>query len=267
MIAKRLSPAAINALKEALCSIYWYKNELRSFLTHSVNDRALVSSLNWDNYKRQIVSDLVDILCSDQDKYLSSLTKLCYETIHIINFPHLERLDGGAQKAQRARDAVNQLKEMIEPHQEIVKEQERIRKQKKEYDEKLKQNKAVREKLSELNTRFMSIATSTNAQAKGYELEKLMYDIFELFDLDPKASFKNVGEQIDGAFVLEGTEYLFEAKWHQNPIGVQDLDAFSSKIKRKLDNTFGVFLSMNGFSEDGIKAHSIGRPNLGFGKK
>ena len=91
MIAKRLSPAAINALKEALCSIYWYKNELQSFLTYSLNDRSLVSSLNWGNYKRQIVSDLVDILCSDQDRYLSSLTKLCYETIHINNFSHLEK--------------------------------------------------------------------------------------------------------------------------------------------------------------------------------
>lgn len=262
MVKKRLSPAAINALKEALCSIYWYKNELRSFLTFSVNDRALISTLNWDNYKRQIVSDLVDILCADQDKYLSSLTKLCYETINIKNFSHLERLDGGVQKAQRARDAVSQLKEMVEPHQKILKEQEQIKKRKKEYDQRLKQNTAVREKLSVLNTRFMSVAMSANPQSKGYDLEKLMYDIFELFDLDPRASFRNVGEQIDGAFVLEGTEYLFEAKWHQSPIGAQDLDAFSSKIKRKLDNTLGVFLSMNGFSEDGIKAHSIGRPNL-----
>ena len=89
-----------------------------------------------------------------------------------------------------------------------------------------------------------------------------MYDIFELFDLDPKASFRNRGEQIDGAFVLEGTEYLFEAKWHQSLIGVQDLDAFSAKVKRKLDNTLGVFLSMSGYSEDGIKAHSVGRPNI-----
>ena len=66
-----------------------------------------------------------------------------------------------------------------------------IEKRKKEYTEKLKSNKAVREKLSELNQHFMSIATSSDPQRKGYDLEKLMYDIFELFDLDPKASFKN----------------------------------------------------------------------------
>lgn len=38
--------------------------------------------------------------------------------------------------------------------------------------------------------------------------------------------------------------------------------SISTKVTRKLDNTLGVFLSINGFSEDGVKAHSIGRPNI-----
>jgi len=84
--------------------------------------------------------------------------------------------------------------------------------------------------------------------------------MFELFDLDPKASFRNTGEQIDGAFSLEGTEFLFEGKWQKDPAAIQDLDAFSGKIGRKLDNTLGLFLSINGFSQDGVKAHSTGRP-------
>ena len=63
-------------------------------------------------------------------------------------------------------------------------------------------------------------------------------------------------------FALEGTDYLFEAKWQKDLVGVQDLDAFSSKVQRKLDNTLGVFLSMNGFSPDGITAHSTGRPSV-----
>lgn len=80
--------------------------------------------------------------------------------------------------------------------------------------------------------------------------------------IDPKASFRVIGEQLDGAFCLEGTEYLFEAKWHAQLISANELDSFSMKVSRKLDNTLGVFLSMNGFSEDGIKAHSVGRPNI-----
>lgn len=257
-----MSPAAINALKEALCSIYWYKNELRSFLSNCLNDRSLISQLDWSNYKRQVVSDLVDALCDDQEKYLAALTKLCYETISLTNFSHLEALDGGKQKSERAKNAVMQLKELVEPHQDIKREQEQLKARREKYTEKLKSNKAVREKLSQLNQSFMQIAINLNAQARGYDLEKLMYDIFELFDLDPKASFKITGEQLDGAFFLEGTEYLFEAKWHSQLISANDLDTFSMKVSRKLDNTLGVFLSMSGFSEDGIRAHSVGRPNL-----
>jgi len=42
---------------------------------------------------------------------------------------------------------------------------------------------------------------------------------------------------------------------------VQELDGFSAKVGRKLENTLGLFLSMNGFSPDAIAAHSRGTPN------
>lgn len=93
---------------------------------------------------------------------------------------------------------------------------------------------------------------------RGFELERVMYDLFELFDLDPKASFRTVGEQIDGAFSLSGTDFLFEAKWRQKQSDAGELDAFAAKVRRKLENTLGVFLSINGFSADGIAAHSSG---------
>lgn len=262
MTAKRLSPAAIIALKEALCSIYWYKSDLRSFLSNCTSNPSFIGSLNWDNYKRQIVTDLVDALVNDQDKHLGALTKLCFEVTSIKTFSHLEQLDGGDQKARRARDAVEQLKQLVEPHQEKVQDEAAAEERRKERASKLQQNIAVREKLREINSQFMAIATGTNPQTRGFDLERLMYDLFELFDLDPKASFKNTGEQIDGAFSLEGTDYLFEAKWQKDPVGVQDLDAFASKVRRKLDNTLGVFLSMNGFSPDGVAAHSTGRPSV-----
>lgn len=262
MTAKRLSPAAIVALKEALCSIYWYKSDLRSFLSNCLGSERLITTLNWENYKRQVVSDLVDNLTREQDKHLGSLTKLCYEVTSINSFKHLEQLEGGSQKARRARESVDQLKQLVEPHKDKAKEEEQAERRREEREEKLKTNSAVRAKLKDLNSRFMSIATGANPQTRGFDLERLMYDLFELFDLDPKASFKNTGEQVDGAFSLEGTDYLFEAKWQAELVAAQDLDSFASKVRRKLDNTLGVFLSMNGFSPDGIAAHSTGRPSI-----
>ena len=80
----------------------------------------------------------------------------------------------------------------------------------------------------------------------------------KLFDLDPKASFRNTGEQIDGAFSLAGTDFLFEARWRQEQSNAADLDSFAAKVRRKLENTLGVFLSINGFTPDGVTAHSTG---------
>lgn len=257
-MAKRLSPAAIVALKEALCAIYWYKGDLRSFLQQCLANSAVLATLNWENYKRQIASDLVDYLVRDQEKHLGDLTRLCHEVCSLGAFPHLEQLDGGAEKAERARAAVKQLKGLVEPHQQVQKEQDSLAQRQKAAAEKLKSNAAVRQKLEDVKARYMALVISTNAQGRGFELEKVMYDLFELFDLDPKASFRNTGEQIDGAFSLEGTDYLFEAKWQQLQVGAEDLDAFASKVRRKLENTLGVFLSINGFSADGITAHSSG---------
>ena len=262
MSAKRLSPAAINALKEALVNIYWYKNDLRSFLSNCVVNSTLIGLLNWGNYKRQIVTDLIDELTRDQETHLGALTKLCYEVINLNTFTHLEQLDDGLKKARKAREAVAQLKQLIEPHQEKVKDDENTEQRRKESAERLKKNKALREKFSDLNNQYINIATGSNPQARGFELESFMYDLFELFDLDPKSSFKNTGEQIDGAFTLEGTDYLFEAKWHQKKVGGQSLGSFSSKVQGKLDNTLGLFLSINGFSSDGVKAHSTARPSI-----
>jgi len=261
-MAKRLSSAAIVTLKEALCNIYWYKSDLRSFLQHCISDKYLVGSLNWDNYKRQIVADLVDTLCADQDSYLGDLTRLCNEVINIESFEHLEHLEGGDKKVERAKAAVEQLRKFVEPHQEVINEEEAIAERQRRTLAKLKSNRAVREKLSDLNQRYMKLSISEDAHSRGFELERLMYDLFELFDLDPKASFRNLGEQIDGAFSLEGTDYLFEAKWQKDPVAIQDLDAFSSKVRRKLENTLGIYLSMNGYSEDAVQAHSTGQPSI-----
>ena len=258
---KRLSPGAIQALKEALSSIYWYKSDLRSFLQNSIGDRRLVSSLDWTGYKRQVVSDLIDDLCANEDRKLASLTRLCYDVTEMRSFPHLEQLDGGKQKATKAREAVEQLRQLVDTHTDSEREDQAIRKRQEDYQERIRQSATVREKLEELKQQFMGIGIGTNPQQRGFELERLMLDLFELFDLDPKAAFRNIGEQIDGAFTLEGTDYLFEAKWQQDPVAVQDLDAFSAKVQRKLENTLGLFLAMNGFSMDAIEAHSRGTPN------
>jgi len=262
LMAKRLSPAGIVALKEALCAVYWYKNDLRSFLQQCLSDPSVVSSLNWNNCKRQIVSDLVENLIGLQNECIGDLTRLCHEVCQMDTFSHLEQLEDGVDKSKRARAAVAQLKKLVEPHEELKKEKDEIAERQRRAADMLKSNAAVRQKLENIKSRYMSLVMSSETQSRGFDLERLMYDLFELFDLDPKASFRNTGEQIDGAFSLAGTDFLFEAKWRKEQSGACDLDAFSCKVRRKLENTLGVFLSINGFSLEGVTAHSSGRAVL-----
>lgn len=261
-MAKQISPAGIMALKEALCSVYWYKSELRGFLQLCLSNPSILNKFNWENYKRQIASDIIDYLVVNQSSHLGDLTKICYEICKINDFSHLKSLDDGPQKVEKARSSVNQLKQLVEPHQEIKKEHDEIKRRQEQAAIKLKANVAVRQKLEQIKNRYMSLVGADNAQVRGFELEKIMYELFELFDLDPKASFKNLGEQLDGAFSLDGTEYLFEAKWQKSLVNKADLAVFSDKVKTKLENTLGIFLSINGFSQDGVAAHQAGGSSI-----
>ena len=261
-MAKQLSPAGVIALKEALCSVYWYKSDLRGFLSLCLSNPAVLNSFNWENYKRQIASDVVDFLVSYPDNHLGDLTKICYELCKLTDFSHLRPLDDGPAKVEKARSAVHQLKQLVEPHQKLRREQDEIKKRQETAARKLRENAAVRQKLELIKFRYMALISSSDPQGRGFELERIMYELFELFDLDPKASFKNLGEQLDGAFTLDGTEYLFEAKWHKDLVNKASLAAFTEKVRTKLENTLGIFLSINGFSQDGVVAHQAGGASI-----
>jgi hypothetical protein len=256
---KIIAPAAINALKEALTNIYWYKGELRSFITHTISDPSILSRLDWSDYKRNIVTKLVDFLAKNQDTYQNDLLRLMSEVIKIDDFSHLKRLEDGHEKAKKAEESVNALKKLCRGHFNLIEEERKKEERRKATYEEYLKKKGVRDKLEEIKSDFFALISTADPPLQGYKLEKIMRELFILFDLDPKASFKIEGEQIDGAFTFDNTDYLFEAKWQQEPVGIKELDAFSGKLARKLENTLGLFLSINGYSDDAVKAHSTGR--------
>ena len=259
---KRINPAAVNALKEALTLVYWYKRDLRDFLIHALDHPEVVGRLNWDDYKRNIVDELVEFLARNQDQYLDDLLNLIMAVASIEDFSHLERLDDGQSKAHRAQKAVAALRKLSQPHREMIEEKREREKRREEYLKGHYARTAFAKSLDALYEKYKTLISSTVPQKRGYELEILLRELFELFDLDPKASFKLKGEQIDGAFTFEGIDYLLEAKWQDAPVALKELDALSSKVKRKLDNTLGLFIAINGFSQDAIGLLSQGRPVL-----
>jgi len=256
---KTISPIAINALSEALTNIYWYKSELRSFLTHVISDSTLLSKLNWSDYKRNIVSSLINFLAKYQETYKNDLLRLMTEICRINDYSHLERLEDGKQKALLAKKSVEALRKQVEGHINLVDELKKQEERRKVTYENSLKIKDVEQKLDEIKRDFYQLVSSADKQARGFKFEKIVKELFTLFDLDPKASFRIQGEQIDGAFTFENNDYLFEGKWQQKPCDIHDLDSFSGKLTRKLENTLGLFCSIDGFSDDAVKAHSTGR--------
>ncbi|XOV68691.1 MAG: restriction endonuclease [Fluviicola sp.] len=256
---KKVSGTAIVALKKALSNIYWYKSDLRSFLDHTISNKQILSYLDWGDYKRNICSRLVDLLVKNEAKTQNDLLKLIYEICNMDDFSHLKQLEDGAEKVKKAKEAISALRKVSKGHLDKLREQEEIESRRsKVYQEQLGKN-AVRERLDEIKQDFYGLVSSSDPQKRGFQLEKLLKDLFTLFDLDPKASFRIVGEQIDGMFTFENSDFLLEAKWHQSPVDIGSLDSFSGKLGRRLENTLGLFISINGFSSDAIQAHSTGR--------
>jgi len=251
----------LQPLKEALSLAFWFKKDLRAFLSTSLNDSALAAHLDWTDYKRNIVAQLVSSMAGAQHKYLDDLLNLLLATADIEDPQHLKRLEDGQRKYDEAVDALATLRGQVEPYRRMRSEAEEADRRRRQEQAKAEVQQAITEKLIELKTLLVEI-TAQDPHSRGYALEKLLNELFALYDIDAKTPFRVVGEQIDGAFTFEATEFLCEARWRNELTAVADLDSFSAKITRKLENTLGLFLSVNGFQPSAVEVHSQSRPVL-----
>lgn len=255
-MTKRISPAALHALREALTVIFWYKKDLRRFLIGTIQNTTILARLNWSGYKRDTATQLVDMLSSDQDRFQDDLLGLMEEVMRMEDFSHLRAVDDdGPAKEQQAASAVEALRKHAGRYAELQKERENAAARRAKAAAEREASSGVAQRRNELRQRYLEIL-DLQPQARGFALEKFLPELFNLYDLDPRASFRVVGEQIDGAFVFDNLDYLLEAKWWDEYIPAKELDSFSAKVGRKLDNTLGLFLSISGFSPDGIAAYS-----------
>ena len=88
------------------------------------------------------------------------------------------------------------------------------------------------------------------ARKRGYKFEKIIHELLKFEGLKPIRSYKVTGEQIDGSFTFDNTDYLLEAKWQEKPITASDLYNFGGKISGKLKNTLGLYVSLGVYSSE-----------------
>ncbi len=129
--------------------------------------------------------------------------------------------------------------------------QERAERQRKDKETVLKQQSAL------LLGQFDEASREdSDPQHRGYLLQDMLNRLFDLHGITiVKAFVRNDGaEQIDSAFEFEGWHYLVECRWRAKLANIRELDGLSGQIGRSGKQTMGLFLSINGWSENVVPA-------------
>jgi hypothetical protein len=264
-VRQRISANAVHALKDALTAAFWFKKDLYNYAKAAVSgDATFLDGIGWtdpDVYKRDSVSMFVDRLVSRQDTHQELLLALLVDVSAMTDFPQLARAEDANAKIAAAREAVARLKAVVQPYEKALADQQAVREQIADARAERADRQATTKRLAELKARYMEIF-QMEPQRRGFALEPFLRELFDTFDLDPKASFRVTAEQVDGGFSLDHEHFLLEAKWENSPAKRDALDVFSSKVDRKGENALGLFLAISGFESAAVQAHSGHRSPL-----
>ena len=159
------------------------------------------------------------------------------------------------------RDAVGQLGARFEQDRQERAERERWRQQELERGRHVHDEAREKERIfakreaarREFSTNFFVLMEELNHQKRGYALERFLNEFLDFEGLEPRGSFRLIGEQIDGSFSWKGRTYLTEAKWVKEPVAGAEFGAFIYKIDGKTADTRGLYISINGYSPEALK--------------
>jgi len=248
---KKISPQQIIAVKEALSVIYWKKEDLQQFIKYTLDNPTIVATINWNLTKREIVKELINRMVSRLDIYEKDLINLVFAVIDFNDFRNLAYWDEDGSKTKKAKEAVSNLRNLTKGFTQTNKEQEEAKARRIKAEQSVKKALSLEEELLQLKNEFNEIAINKNFHQRGFQLEKFLYKLFLLYDLEPKGSFKINGEQIDGAFTFQNTDYLLEAKWAKE-VNRSDLATFCYKVESKFKNAAGLLISIDGVTKEAV---------------
>lgn len=239
-----MSEAVVNVCGRA----FWLKDPFRSFLVScgvptTIYDRYSEES----KYKiaRHVLSELEQM---GEDGYLIQrriITELC----KLRKVP-----DDNVPDREAALAAIRWLKQLAVQHN-LLTEEKQTASDSRATEAKRKQAAlaARAQKTEQLRSDFMAMSLAKSQeeiQRRGYDLEELLAQLFELNEVSYRRSYRTGNEQIDGHFNYKGFDYLVEAKWRSKPPDEGDLVAFRRKVDKKLSSTRGLFMSIAGFRQD-----------------
>lgn len=256
---QRISPNAIDALKNALTDAFWRKQDLLSYLRAEVDDERLLDGIDWLSqsvYKRESVRRFIDRLVARPELHRDLLLRLMVDVAAMEEFPQLAWLEEGPERIAKARESVARLRKYMTPYEQQLADEAAARQRIESARSESGRQQAVAKALERLRADYFELFVMESAQRRGFAFEPWLRGLFDIFDLDPRASFRIVGEQVDGGFTLDAWHFLLEARWRKEAATRDDLGSFKSKVDDKAENTLGLFISIEGFEPSALEKHS-----------
>jgi len=234
---------------------FHYKDTVESFLRSAGVSRELANKYRNEAkfvWARKLLNDL-----EETEEGLIIQRKILTELCKLRNVPD------EVPDRNSGLEALRKLKTLASKHQIEYEEKKKESKSRKEsFQSRTKIIKERNDKLIEIRNAFFSGITATDRQKTGYDLEDLIKDLFALFEIEYKKSYRTDTQQIDGHFKFDGFNYLMEAKWRKDQPNESEIGGFQRKVNTKLDATRGLFFSVNGFRDQVISEFSGHRTNI-----
>lgn len=259
-MAKNIEFSVRKKLVELAGTCFWYWNGFYDFLESCGVSRSVRSRYPKETYNKYDV--MRNVLTSLEE----SGDVECINLI-ISSFYRLKCVpDNEVHDKQRANTLLKEFKELVgcDPIDKEILRREK-EKAKQEYKRSVEDRLAHSENLCRMNEVFKSLfynADGVTPQNRGFAMERLLFDIFNFFEVDHTPSYRSKNEQIDGKFSYEKFDYLVEVKWTSGLTKQDDLAIFDNKIRGKAQSTRGFFLSVNGFDESAISKFSGDAPRI-----
>ncbi len=251
-------------VEDALSECFEYHDQLDAFVTRSgisagllqvsrdaAEERRKSSSRTFlrapKRYVAQALLGELNALGEDGDRLISniitSLSRGQFPKASPTGKTAVASLQKWAEEDRQAKEAERRAREIEAAQREAAR-----------MTPKERRAEAAATSREELRVDFEALCAQTDPQARGYALERFLPRLLVLEGLNPRGSFKIIGEQIDGSFAWQGSTHLIEARWRNEQEGGAAFGGFLFKLDGKAIDTRGLFLSINGFSEPALTA-------------
>ncbi|MGW4370775.1 restriction endonuclease [Nocardia takedensis] len=206
--------------------------------------------------KYEIVDELVGRLLARETTYQGATLQLMLEVANMTRFLDLEQLEDAEKRIAIARRAVAEMKRHTEQFEILATERERLAAQQAVFEQQAASQRKFEETLVRMKKHFLDMHQTDNPHSRGKAFEGFLHELFGLFDLNPRAAYDLDREQIDGAFTYDSDDYILEARWRKEKVSREQADSFARKVERKVRNTLGLIVSVNGFTKDAVQEYS-----------